>query len=331
MITKLGVYTTDNLIPYENLAVEKYLTLHTQPGECVLFLWQNRRTVVIGKNQNCWKECKVNFLEEDGGYLARRLSGGGAVFHDLGNLNFTFCVRQEDYDLDRQLEVILQAVRLLGIYAQRSGRNDITVDGRKFSGNAFYRTDGYCYHHGTLMVDTDKENMSKYLNVSKEKLQTKGVESVKSRVVNLKECSPTLTMDFLKQKLVLAFELTYGLASAPYPEERLDWREIKRYENEFSSWEWKYGRKLSFQYQMNRRFAWGDAELHFQVDRGIVKEANAFSDSMEGELIAALPALLRGCRYEEQALCRAVRKAAKETEAQRQMAEDICALIRESI
>ena len=160
MINRLIWLETDNTYPYRNLAMEEYMTNHVPDGTCILFLWQNRHTVVIGRNQNCWKECRVNFLEEEGGYLVRRLSGGGAVFHDLGNLNFTFIVRKPDYDVDRQLQVILEAVRRLGIQAEKTGRNDITVEGRKFSGNAFYQTGDCCYHHGTLLVHADKENMS---------------------------------------------------------------------------------------------------------------------------------------------------------------------------
>lgn len=187
MIKKLSICITDDRNPYRNLALEKYLTLHTEPGECILFLWQNQRTVVIGRNQNCWKECRISRLEADGGFLARRLSGGGAVFHDLGNLNFTFCVCEEDYDVDRQLEVIVQAVRTLGIDARKTGRNDVTADGRKFSGNAFYRSEGHCFHHGTLLVNVDTAAMSGYLNVSPDKLKARGVDSVRSRVVNLCE------------------------------------------------------------------------------------------------------------------------------------------------
>ena len=201
MINRLIWLETDNTYPYRNLAMEEYMTNHVPDGTCILFLWQNRHTVVIGRNQNCWKECRVNFLEEEGGYLVRRLSGGGAVFHDLGNLNFTFIVRKTDYDVERQLQVILEAVRRLGIQAEKTGRNDITVEGRKFSGNAFYQTGDCCYHHGTLLVHADKENMSRYLNVPREKLASKGVSSVKSRVANLDEFCPGLTVDRVKAAL----------------------------------------------------------------------------------------------------------------------------------
>lgn len=331
MITKLSTYITDSTDPYKNLAMEEYLTLHTEPGECILFLWQNRHTVVIGKNQNCWKECRINDLEGDGGHLVRRLSGGGAVFHDLGNLNFTFCVRHEDYDVDRQLEVILQAVRTLGIEAEKTGRNDITVQGRKFSGNAFYRTRDFCYHHGTLLVDVDKENMSKYLNVSREKLQSKSVRSVRSRTVNLKELNPEITVALLGGKMVQAFEAVYGYSSGPLPDSRLDWQEISTYEKTFSSWEWKYGRKLPFRYSMERRFPWGDIELQFQVDGGVVQAVNAFSDGMDQAFISALPEAWKGCRYERQSLSRAMDEIAADSPLGQQMKEDIGQLFSEYI
>ena len=166
MISTLKQITTDCTDPYRNLAAEKLLTRDVREGECILFLWQNRRTVVIGRNQNAWEECRVRQLEEDGGHLARRLSGGGAVYHDLGNLNFTFAVRKNDYDPEKQSDVIRRAAEKLGIAAERTGRNDLEAGGRKFSGSAYYETRGRCFHHGTVMMDVDTDALAAYLTVS---------------------------------------------------------------------------------------------------------------------------------------------------------------------
>lgn len=309
MIRKLSTCITDDRNPYRNLALEKYLTLHVEQGECILFLWQNQRTVVIGRNQNCWKECRISRLEADGGFLARRLSGGGAVFHDLGNLNFTFCVCEEDYDVDRQLEVIVQAVRKLGVDARKTGRNDVTVDGRKFSGNAFYRSGGHCFHHGTLLVNADTAAMAGYLSVSPDKLKARGVDSVRSRVINLCEQNPAITVGLLRERMLQAFEQVYGMRAEPFPEVRYDPEELRAYEAEFSSWEWKYGRSLPFRYRMYRRFPWGDLELRFRVDGGRVQEVQVFSDSMDHRLAQRLEEVWRDCPYEAGALAQALEDA----------------------
>ena len=158
------------------------------------------KTVVIGRTESM-EECKFTELEKDGGKLARRLLEVD-VYHDLGNLNFTFLVRKENYDLEKQLEVILKAVNHLGIPAEKSGRNDITVDGRKFSGNAFYSDGIHNYHHGTILVHVDMRMLSHYLNVAKDKLVSKGVDSVRSRGVNLQEYRPDLNIDTMKEELI---------------------------------------------------------------------------------------------------------------------------------
>ena len=205
MIEALATYESGSFDPFLNLAMEQHLLETVASGCCLLYLWQNENTVVIGKNQNPWAECRASLLEEEGGHLARRLSGGGAVFHDLGNLNFTFLVPTTDYDLQKQQRVLLEACRSFGIPAELSGRNDLTADGRKFSGNAFYHNGPRSYHHGTLLVDVDGAKLQRYLTPTKAKLETKGVPSVRSRVVNLKELCPTIPIDSLKRALVAAF------------------------------------------------------------------------------------------------------------------------------
>lgn len=285
MITNIRSIISNQTNPYTNLALEEYLLKNVGEQECILYLWQNEKTVVIGKNQNPWKECKFTELERDGGKLVRRLSGGGAVFHDLGNLNFTFLVRKENYNVKKQLEVILKAVNHLGIPAEKSGRNDITVYGRKFSGNAFYSDGIHNYHHGTILVAVDMNKLSHYLNVAKEKLVSKGVDSVRSRVVNLQEYRTDLDIDTMKQELVRAFGEVYGLNPKPLAKDFINSIEIDKWKEKFASWEWIFGQKLEFSDSFERRYPWGNIELQFRVIAGFVKECVVYSDSLNTEYI----------------------------------------------
>lgn len=303
MVKEIIYIETDRQNPYENLAVEEYLLFHCQKDQAILYLWQNQNTVVIGRNQNAWKECRTGELEDSGGHLARRLSGGGAVYHDLGNLNFTFLARKENYDLERQMEVILRAVQSLGIQAEKSGRNDILVSGRKFSGNAYYQHGDFCYHHGCVMVDVKKEDLGKYLTVSSEKLKGKGVESVRSRVANLKEFLPELTIDRLKKALYDSFQETYALPTEVWRVDELNTAAIRELTGKYASWDWLYGKKLDFQYELSRRFSWGEVQIQLQVENGKIIDARVYSDSLKPELIEALPKYFRGIHCQRDAIC----------------------------
>lgn len=321
MIEKIAIYEGNSFDPHLNLAVEQHL-LETVPEDtCILYLWQNERTVVIGRNQNAWKECRTTLLEEEGGHLARRLSGGGAVFHDLGNLNFTFLVPMADYDLDRQLSVIQEAVLRLGIRTEKSGRNDILADGRKFSGNAFYKSGIRAYHHGTLLVDVDTARMSRYLNPSKAKLEAKGVDSVRSRVVNLRELNPDITIAALKEALAAAFGEVYGLPLGRMTSDALDHDAIDALYRRNRSWEWNYGRKMPFSLSCDGRFPWGGVQLDLQVENGMVQEARVYSDAMDWELAPRLERALTGCRFTLDVLQQRLRETGTDA------AEDLCALL----
>ena len=248
MIHRLLIYTSQTLDPYFNIATEKQLLETVETGSCILYLWQNENTVVIGRNQNPWVECRTSLLEEEGGKLARRLSGGGAVFHDIGNLNFTFLMRDEDYDVDRQLSVIQAACAMIGLQAEKSGRNDLLVDGQKFSGNAFFHSQGHAYHHGTLLIDADMEKLSRYLTPSKAKLEAKGVASVRSRVTNLKALVPELTCKKMAESMKKAFAEVYGLTPEQITLGEADMQTIEAYAAELSSWNWLYGPRLPFSF-----------------------------------------------------------------------------------
>lgn len=303
---KLYTYRAQDTNPYENLATEQYLLEHVPQGACILYLWQNRHTVVIGRNQNAWQECRTARLEADGGFLARRLSGGGAVFHDLGNLNFTFLVNKEDYSVEKQLSVIVEACRTLGIPAERSGRNDVLTGGRKFSGNAFYEHEGRCYHHGTLLVDVDMEAMGRYLSPSTAKLQAKGVTSVRSRVVNLRELVPGLTIDGLAAAMTAAFGKVYGGEVEPLAPDTLDRMEVEALTAHYASWEWRYGRKIPCTLTCAQRFPWGEVSLQLQVEEGIVQQAAVYSDAMDWTLAPALEGALTGRRFSQEDLAAGV-------------------------
>ena len=322
MIEKIYVYESTGFDPYRNLATEKYLLDSVQPGQCVLYLWQNQNTVVIGRNQNAWAECRTTLLDAEGGHLARRLSGGGAVFHDTGNLNFTFLVPTEDYDVDRQLSVIQEACRLAGIRAEKSGRNDLLAGERKFSGNAFYHKGGHSYHHGTLMVEVDKDKLSRYLSPPKAKLEAKGVASVRSRVVNLSELSPGLTCQDMKALMVQAFQTVYGHTATPVVLSMAAQAQIRRTAALYDSWDYLYGAPLSFSFQCEERFPWGGVQLQLEAKGGVITAAKVYSDAMDWELAPKLEEALTGCAFRLDAMTRAVR-----SKLPAEAASDICSML----
>lgn len=298
MIRSIRFFESSGFDPHYNIATEKFLLENVREGECILYLWQNKNTVVIGRNQNAWQECRTALLQQEGGKLARRLSGGGAVFHDLGNLNFTFLMRDEDYDLDRQFEVILQACRNLGIRAEKSGRNDLLAEGYKFSGNAFYHSQGHAYHHGTLLVDADMEKLSRYLTPPKAKLEAKGVKSVRSRVTNLKALCPTLTIDALKEQLKVAFAQVYGCTPMAVELSEKELQIIEQTSKELADWQWCYGPKLPFSASCDARFDWGCIEIGLEVKAGVIESCQVFSDAMDWALPEQVRKALTGCRFD---------------------------------
>lgn len=324
MVSRIFVCLGEGTDPYYNLALEQHLMESVPADACILYLWQNRNTVVIGRNQNPWVECRTTLLEQDGGFLARRMSGGGAVFHDLGNLNFTFVTSEENYDLQKQFSVLTEACNMLGIPAQISGRNDVTAAGRKFSGNAFYQAGGKVCHHGTLLIDADMEKLGKYLMPSKAKLQAKGVDSVRSRVVNLRELSPDITVDAMKNAMVAAFSRVYGREAMLLPEIP-DAAAVEQLRRRNASWEWNYGKTLPGALFCEAHFPWGGIALHFRVEKGRISVAEVFSDAMDWQLGQRLRDVFTGCVFSTKAMTDGVNG----TDLPPSIRADICALLEE--
>ncbi|MBQ6703559.1 MAG: lipoate--protein ligase [Clostridia bacterium] len=298
------IICTHSTDPYYNLALEELL-FEREQGFC-LYLWQNKNTVVIGRNQNAWKECSIDMLEAEGGRLARRSSGGGAVFHDMGNLNFTFIAPIWGYDIKRQLGVIIKAVQSLGIEAEFTGRNDIvTAAGTKFSGNAFRKSNTAGMHHGTLLLNVDMDKLSRYLLPSPAKLAAKGVDSVRARVANLAEYRPSLTIHELKEAVAAAFIKEYG-ESETLSEGSLDRQLIKDKTARYSSWEWNKGASPAFDLSLSNRFPWGELTLELSLEKGRITRLHPWSDAMDEALVLALPAALEGCRLDGAHMAKAV-------------------------
>jgi len=325
---KLKVYHTVSTDPWRNLAVEEHLLHEVKPDDAVLYLWQNARTVVIGRNQDAQLECRTSLLESEGGRLARRLSGGGAVFHDMGNLNFTFLTDHEHYSVERQAGVIRAAVARFGIDAVLSGRNDLTANGRKFSGNAFCAIKTARFHHGTILVDADLELMTRYLSPGQEKLSSKGIASVEARVVNLRSLSDSMTIGALGEALVSAFAEEYGGEPEMLSADDLHSGELDALRQRYASREWLSRNFLIGDVQIRRRLSFGGFDIRLGTDGGRIAAVSVCSDANDPELPRAVERALTGVELTVDSVLAAIH-ALRETDAGEK--EELAGALREGL
>lgn len=329
MIKRTACLIARSANPYRNLAVEKHLMDTLPEDTAILYLWQNQHTIVIGRNQNPWYECRVEEFLASGGAIARRLSGGGAVYHDLGNLNFTFIVPKGEFDIPRQLSAVAMAISSFGLRPEPSGRNDLHIGGRKFSGNAFYKAGSSAYHHGTLLVNCNLEVMGGYLTADEKKLRQHSVASVPSRVVNLATLCPQMTVGDMQQALYRAFGKVYKKEPVMLDEAMLDKPTLQAIAAQFEDENWIYPEALPYGFTVSERFPWGSVTVKLQVEGGIIRAAKIFTDAMEASLFTRMEQALPGAPYLISSInSRLTQKLQLLTDpALLQIAGDVCALI----
>lgn len=303
------LYVSDSGNGWRNLGVDEYFIENLAPTDIILYFYINRGAVIIGRGQNPWAECNLEAMRRDDVQLVRRISGGGAVFHDEGNLNFSFIAGEEIYDVEQQLGMIMKAVRSLGIDCDFTGRNDLVAEGRKFSGNAYCRRKKIHQHHGTLLIRADLSRLQNYLKVDPRKLQSKGVKSVRSRVCNLSEFMPELTCEKMLAALKDAFRAEYGKYTELH---ELDEAAVAPYVQHHASDEWRLGETPKFDLEIENRFPWGNVQLLLTLRKGRVYDLKVYSDALDAELTEEIRSRLSGVEFGSKPLADALMQSEKE-------------------
>jgi len=292
--------------PSFNLALEEYLLTQRTDLEDVFLLWQDEPTVVVGRNQNTLEEINQAYIETHGVHVVRRLSGGGAVYHDQGNLNFTFIVQDEKrshFDFRRFTQPVIRVLTEMGIQAEDQGRNDISINGKKFSGNAQARVKNRLLHHGTLLFATSINDMVACLHVGEDKFASQGVKSTNSRVTNISDhLKRPMQIQSFKQLLKDRIWLEDGKDAREYVLTEADLQAVELIKiQKYATWAWNYGASPPFNVQCGKRFDWGKIEVRFQVSRGTVKDMVIYGDFFAARDITELTQKLAGIPYQQAA------------------------------
>ncbi|MGE1163350.1 lipoate--protein ligase [Peribacillus simplex] len=292
--------------PRINLAIEEYALKHLNIDETYLLFYINRPSIIIGRNQNTIEEINADYVDGNGITVVRRLSGGGAVYHDLGNLNFSFITRDDGdsfHNFKKFTQPVVETLEKLGIQAELSGRNDILAEGKKISGNAMFSTKGRMFSHGTLLFQSEMDHIVSALKVKKDKIESKGIKSIRSRVGNI--------ADFLKEPMSVEEFRSFLLQNifkesgevTEYVLTEADWEKIHKISEErYQNWEWNYGKSPKFNLQNSHRFSVGSVDIRLEVNRGIIEHCKIYGDFFGVGEVADIEQKLTGSRYEKKAI-----------------------------
>ncbi|MGV8907250.1 MAG: lipoate--protein ligase [Acetobacterium sp.] len=291
--------------PRINLAFEEYVFNQMDKNESYFLLWQNDNAVIVGKHQNTIEEVNQEYVKANDIKVVRRLSGGGAVYHDMGNLNFTFIVNDQGkdaFDFKSFTQPLVDALKSLGVKAEFNSRNDIAIDGKKFSGNSQYAKRGRILHHGTILFNSKLATIQSALKVKKDKFKSKGIKSVKSRITNISEyLAPDYSLEDFKKVL-----LEYMFKDENLQEIFLTANDLKAIEtlkeDKYATWEWNYGQSPVYNQRKERKCDFGLITILLQVEKGIIKEINFYGDYFGNGNINELEALFIGIKPHQDAL-----------------------------
>jgi lipoate-protein ligase A len=296
---------TQSLDPTWNLAFEEYCLKDLRQFDRILLLWQNANAIIIGHYQNAEKEINLEAVEKFGAQVVRRSSGGGTVYHDLGNLNYSFIYPVDGLkklDISVYATPMVTALQKIGIPVKIQGRNDLTIDGKKISGTAQRIHKGRLLHHGTLLFDSNLDILESVLQVDSSKVASKGIASVRSRVTNIKDHLPKGQFNNIQafwQALLAAFSEEEALT--PYQLTPSMLAEVKvLQESKYQSWDWNFGRAPAFEYNNSKRFSGGKLEIHVNVKKGIIQECEITGDFMGVLDLDELETVLRGTKHSAQ-------------------------------
>jgi lipoate---protein ligase len=295
--------------PRINLAIEEYALKNLDIDESYLLFYINEPSIIIGKNQNTIEEINTDYVENKGLHVVRRLSGGGAVYHDFGNLNFSFITKDDGesfHNFQKFTEPVVKALNKLGVNAELSGRNDLLAEGRKISGNAQFSTKGRMFSHGTLLFDSEMENVVSALKVKKDKIESKGIKSIRSRVANILEFLPEkMTIEEFRSTLLdFIFD---GSDVEEYVLTDEDWKNIHALSEErYQNWEWNYGKSPKFNLQHSHRFPVGQIDVRLEVNKGLIENCKIYGDFFGVGNVEDIENKLAGTKYERREIAQAL-------------------------
>lgn len=299
--------------PYINLAIEEYVLNNFGEKDTYLLFYINEPSIIIGRNQNSIEEINTDYVEKQGIKVVRRLSGGGAVYHDEGNLNYSFITKDDGdsfHNFAKFTEPVVKALNSINVPAELIGRNDLLIEGRKFSGNAQFSTKGRMFSHGTLMLDSNIEHIVSALNVNQAKIESKGIKSIKSRVANIAEfLEEKISIEDFKELILKSIFKVDDVKDVPkFVLSEEDWENIHKISKDrYQNWEWNYGKSPAYNVKASHKFPSGLLDVRLDIKKGVIDNCIIYGDFFGLGNVKEVEECLIGIRHDKQTVTKVLK------------------------